>query len=214
MINLSKSITAGLLIILVGGIGSISAQAEDASHRGPASFVDFDKDQNGFVSEEEFNTLRAQRMAAKAAEGKQMRGAASAPAFSDIDTDSDGQINPEELAAGQKAHMGKRHAMTKDHGKGPCKGKAKGMSMKGNMPAFTDFDADGDGNMTEQEFNQGHARKMSEMAAMGREMKHVGEAPGFSGIDTNDDAVISEQEFAAHQAEHHKHMQHGDHKSD
>jgi hypothetical protein len=36
-----------------------------------------------------------------------MRCAASAPAFSDLDTDGDGQLNPEELTAGQKAHRAK-----------------------------------------------------------------------------------------------------------
>ena len=90
----------------------------------------------------------------------------------------------------------------------------EGMGMKGNMPTFADFDLDGDGKIVEQEFNTAHDKKMSEMAAEGRQMKHVGDAPGFSGIDTNDDGEISEQEFAAHQAEHHKQMHDSKHKSE
>jgi len=85
-----------------------------------------------------------------------------------------------------------------------------GAGMKGKMPAFSDFDLDGDGVMTEQEFGEGHAKRMSEMAAEGRKMKCAENCPGFTGIDTNEDGGISEAEFAAHQAEHmHKHKQHG-----
>jgi len=224
MTNLNKGISMVLLGLVAGGFMAISAQAGQGSQRGPASFADFDKDSSGFISEEEFNTLRGERMAAMAAEGRQMRGAANAPAFADLDSDGDGQLNPDELAAGQKAHREKNRAMHKGQGmgqgagqgmgKGPCKGAGKEAGMKGNMPSFSDFDLDGDGKIVEQEFNETHAKRMSEMAAEGRKMKHVGDAPGFAGIDTNDDGEISEQEFASHQAEHHKQMHQGNHKSD
>ena len=82
--------------------------------------------------------------------------------------------------------------------------------MKGQMPTFSDFDLDGDGKIVEQEFDEGHAKKMGEMAAEGRQMKHAADAPGFSGIDTNADGEISKDEFAAHQAEHHQKMQQKD----
>ena len=145
-----------------------------------------------------------------------MKGAANAPAFADMDTDDDGQLNPEELAVAQKAHMQKRQAMSKGdghghgggHGNGAGQGGGQGMSkgMKGKMPTFSEFDVDGDGQIVENEFNQGHTKRMSEMAAEGHQMKHAGNAPGFSGIDTNADGSISEDEFVAHQAEHHQQM--------
>lgn len=216
--------------MVTSGFVSLGAQAGESASHGPAHFSEFDTDGSGFVSEEEFNTTRGQRMAAKAAEGKQMRGAASAPAFSDIDTDGDGLLSPEELAIAQKAHMkqmgkgehkGKGKGERKCQGKGEhkCQGKCEpvskaghkgqGKGMKGKMPGFADFDLDGDGKIIESEFNEAHAKKMSEMAAAGHKMKHVGDAPGFSGIDTNSDGEISEQEFATHQAEHHKKMHKG-----
>ena len=99
-------------------------------------------------------------------------------------------------------------------GKGHCGGSGKGMDMKGKMPTFADFDLNGDGKIVEQEFNTGHAKKMSEMAAEGGQMKQVGECPGFAGIDTNNDGEISEQEFATHQAEHHKQMHESKHKAE
>jgi len=224
MSKVRKSITTGLLVIVAGSFISLNAQAGKGCSHGPAPFADFDKDGSGFVSEEEFNTARATRMAAMAAEGRQMRGAENAPAFADIDTDGDGQLSQDELNVAHKAHMEKNRAMHKGDGmghgsgKGSCDGSGKvigmgmGMGMKGNMPSFADFDLDGDGKITEQEFNTAHAKKMSEMAAEGCQMKHVGDAPGFAGIDTNDDGEISEEEFATHQAEHHKQMHESKHK--
>ena len=208
MNGLRKSISLVLLALTTGGLMSIGVQAADNAKHSPPAFADFDLDGDGFISEDEFNTFRGQRMAARAAEGKKMKGAASAPAFADIDTDGDGLLNPEELAVAQKARQENMHAMGEGHGHGKGEGKCKGQGacqgMKGKMPTFADFDLNGDGKITETEFNEGHAKKMSEMAAEGRPMKHAGNAPGFTGIDSNDDGEISEEEFAAHQAEHHK----------
>ena len=221
MSNLGKCLKTGLIAMVASGIVSIGVQAGESSSKGPVPFDQFDTDGSGFVSEEEFNTTRGQRMAAKAAEGKQMRGASSAPAFVDIDVDGDGLLSPQELAAAQKAHMAQHRGMGKGQHKGEHMGKGegkgmgnapcKGKGMKNKMPTFSDFDLDGDGKIVETEFNQGHTKRMSEMAAAGNKMKHAGDAPGFSGIDTNDDGEISEQEFATHQAEHHKQMATGKH---
>ena len=77
----------------------------------------------------------------------------------------------------------------------------QGEGKKGKMPTYAEFDLNGDGKMVEQEFNEAHAKRMSDMAAEGRKMKHAGKMCTFSNIDTNEDDVISEQEFATHQAE-------------
>ena len=206
MNNLSKCIATGLLTVFAGSVVSFGAQAEEGSGHGPVPFSVFDMDQNGSISEAEFYSVREQRMAAKASEGKKMRCASSAPSFADLDKNGDGELSPEELTAGQTAHMKKCKAMGQGagHGKG----------MKGKMPVFSDFDLDGDGIIIESEFNEGHAKKMSEMAAEGRQMKHAGDAPGFSGIDSNGDGGISEQEFSDHQAAHHQQLKHKSHKQD
>jgi hypothetical protein len=81
-----------------------------------------------------------------------------------------------------------------------------GQGSQGGPPPFSDFDLDGNGVIGEAEFNEGHAKKMSEMAAAGHQMKHVKDAPGFEGIDSDGNGEISKGEFSAHQAEHHPKM--------
>ena len=243
MMKHTNSIFSFRLQVLVAGIClALNVQAGDSPKHGPATYSDFDLDSNGQVSEEEFNSVRAKRMAARAAEGGKMKGASTAPSFADIDTDGDGQINPEELTAAQKTHMAKRHGMAQGdgHGKGDCKGECKGhgqgygkghgmghgkghgkgqgdmtqktgkprTGMTSKMPAFSDFDTDGNGKIEEAEFNKAHAERMAKMAAEGHSMKHAADAPGFSGIDTDGNGEISPGEFQQHQSEHH-HMHHG-----
>jgi len=82
-----------------------------------------------------------------------------------------------------------------------------GKNQGRNMPVFADLDANGDGNISEQELNEFRAARMSKMAAEGRQLKHAGDMPGFSDIDTDGDGFINEAEFTAHQAEHRKQMQ-------
>lgn len=216
MSNLRKAISTGLLGLVAGGFVALGAQAEQASPRGPVSFSEFDLDGSGLISEDEFNTVRSERMAAREAEGRPMKNAPNPHAFADMDSDGDGQLNPEELATAQKAHMEKRKAMGKaqgygmGHAHGQGNGEGAGKGMMGKMPAFSDFDVDGDGQIIEAEFNEAHTSRMSEMAAEGHHMKHAGDAPGFAAIDTNADGAISEAEFAAHQAQHHQQMHQGE----
>ena len=70
-----------------------------------------------------------------------------------------------------------------------------------NMPTFADFDLNGDGGITEDEFNTARAERMAKHAQEGRQMKNMANAPSFADIDTDDDGVVSTDEFNAHQAE-------------
>lgn len=110
------------------------------SHKGhsPPPFSDFDQNGDGWVSEDEFNQTRSQRMAAMAEAGKPMKGAKTAPAFSDIDSDGDGKLSEAELTAAQQSH---RAAMKAE--KGRHQGKA--------MPGFGDIDTNADGCINAEE---------------------------------------------------------------
>lgn len=200
---LNKTVPLGLMIAVASVITPLSAQSEELPARGPIPFSAFDQDGSGFITQEEFDTVRAQRMADKAAEGRPMRGAASAPSFSEFDKNADGQLNQDELAAGQQAQMEKRRSM----GYGKSQGQGSGMNRGMNMPAFSDCDLNGDGIILEEEFYQARNKRMSERAEQGYQMKNAAMAPPFSVVDANGDGEISAEEFAAHQSQMMKNVQ-------
>jgi len=208
MIKFGKETSLFMLGLVAACFVLINAQAQPDSSVRPQAFTHLDKDGDGLISAEEYVAFREQRMAARSAKGKHMRGAANLPSFTDIDSNVDGQLDPVEFAAARKAHRENLRAMRMSHGKGSAPGKmaGSGKGAKANMPGFSDFDLDGDGTIIETEFNQAHAKRMSDMAKEGRHMKHAKDAPGFSAIDSDSDGGISEEEFAAHQAEHHRRM--------
>lgn len=189
------------LIIAIASIASpIGAQPIDIPTRGPIPFEAYDRDGNGFVSEQEFNTVRGERMAAKAAEGRPMHGAASAPSFSAFDSNGDGQLTQSELAAGQKAQMEKRRGMGRGMGQGM--GQGQGMGKGRNMPVYSDFDLDGNGLIVENEFIEARNKRIGDRAKQGYQMRNLSNMPSFTDIDTNGDGAISEDEFNTHQSQH------------
>jgi hypothetical protein len=131
--------------------------AESKPHHCPVPFTDFDKDTDGSISEDEFNSTRAAHMAAMAEAGKPMKGAATAPSFSELDTDGSGGLSEAELTAGHQAHM---KAM-REHGGAAGQGMGMGKGM--NEPASTDIDTTGDGCISAEEFaahQASHHRQM------------------------------------------------------
>ena len=69
-------------------------------------FSTFDLNQDGKVTQKEFDEARTKRMTEKANEGKMMKNAGNAPSFESVDTNSDGSISPEEFQAQQMKRMG------------------------------------------------------------------------------------------------------------
>ena len=103
-----KSLT---MTVLASAVGLVYAQSTVITGRGPIPFNAMDLDANGSISEQEFNSVHQQRMEARAAEGRPMRGMANHPAFADFDTDDDGLLTADELSAGQQKQMQKRQGM-------------------------------------------------------------------------------------------------------
>lgn len=85
-----------------------------------------------------------------------------------------------------------------------------GMGMGGNMPTFADFDLDGDGAITNDEFNKARAERIAENAKAGRQMRGLANMPTFADIDTDGNGTLSAEEFTAHQAKHHAEMHPGE----
>ena len=199
MNTFTKSIA---MAVMASAVTAVYAQPAEIPGRGPIPFNAIDLDGNGTISAQEFDTVHQQRMSARAAEGRPMRGMANGHSYTDFDTDDNGQLTPDELAAGQHVQMQKRQAM------GMGQGQGQGMGRGRNMPAFADFDLDADGYLVEDEFYEARDLRVSERAKQGYQMRGLANAPSFTNIDTDGDNRVSQQEFAAHQAQHRQDNRH------
>jgi Ca2+-binding EF-hand superfamily protein len=177
---MNKITYTGLLITLMTLL-PINAQSTSIP------FAVYDKDADGLISEKEFIETRTIRMSKMATKGRTMKGASTAPTFSEFDTNKNGTLTQDELSAGQKSQMEKRRGMN------------KGMGM--NMPSFSDYDLDGNGKILEKEFDEARNKRISERVKQGYQMKNIGNAASFSDIDSNGDGQISKEEFTAHQSQ-------------
>ncbi len=81
---------------------------------------------------------------------------------------------------------------------------------RGPVP-FAEFDADGDGFVSEEEFNTTRAAHMAAMAEAGRKLKGAATAPAFADLDGDGDGKLSEKELQAGHKAHMKamHAEHG-----
>ncbi|TJY59910.1 EF-hand domain-containing protein [Sinimarinibacterium sp. CAU 1509] len=66
--------------------------------------------------------------------------------------------------------------------------------MRGPM-AFADYDVNGDGAISEQEFNEARAKRMAARAEEGRPMRGMANAPSFADFDANGDGKLSPEEL-------------------
>ena len=85
-----------------------TAVAQTPPPNGPMPFASYDKNGDGFISEAEFDAARSQRIQQNAAQGRPMRGIATAPSFASLDTNHDGKLSPDELLAGQRPQQAQR----------------------------------------------------------------------------------------------------------
>ncbi len=177
------TITFGASLILAGNIYAI----------GPVSMENFDADGDGIVTEQEFTNGRAQQQEQMKASGRKGLGTRSAPSFAAIDTNMDGELSYEEIRTMQATQQANR-------------GRGKGRALVGNTSArgpmaMANCDVDGDGFVTEQEFNNTRAQRQEQMKASGRRGLGALSAPSFTAIDTNMDGVLSYEEIKTMQLE-------------
>ena len=181
-----------LSFVVAGSLSVLGSAliAQDLPTKGPIEFSSYDTNKDGFVSEQEFNDLRAKRMEQKAEAAMPMKNAGNAPSFAMFDTNKDGKLTEVELLKGQNKQMQNNQ---KNMGMSP-----NGMKPKGKMPAFEDFDLNKDGMISLKEMEESREKRMEQNALDGKMMKNIANQPAFSDIDLNNDGNISKEEFLAH----------------
>lgn len=97
---MKKSFMCLALVSLVG----LSLNAVDTT-RGPIGFEAYDTNKDGMLTQEEFDTVKVERMSANAKAGMPMRNAANSPDFTYFDANKDGKVTKEEFQTGQLNHM-------------------------------------------------------------------------------------------------------------
>ncbi len=184
-------------ILLSGTTLLVAAQSPGYLQRGPAPFEAYDRDGSGTVTAEEFSAFRNERRTVRAAEGRPMRQAATAPAFEQSDLNSDGVLSRDEMTLLRQQRISKQPA-----GRGPGMSPERGAGMGRNMPTFAEFDLNGDGFMSEDEFIEARGQRISERARQGYRMRGLQNAQPFSKIDRDGNGVVNEAEFRQMQTQH------------
>jgi hypothetical protein len=111
----NRSTVIALGVAALFGLAGLAPAQQPPVAPGPPTFADMDQNGDGQVSAAEFGQLRAQRMTARATEGRLMRNAANAPTFESLDTNGNGTLSPAEVTAHQQAF-----GAGGGPGRGPC----------------------------------------------------------------------------------------------
>ena len=192
-------------IIVTSLLLTQNLQAEPLPPRGPIPFYIYDLNSNGSISQDEFHTIRGQRMVYREAQGYSMKNIASEPNFKQFDIDKNGQLSQDELTLGQQQQRQKRWAARQNQRTGMRQGRS--MCPTNMMPQFENFDLNKDGVLTPEEFHQGMQQHMQNkqrmmqgqgmgmQQAQGRGMNRGRNMPNFKDFDANNDGMISEQEL-------------------
>jgi hypothetical protein len=73
----------------------------------------------------------------------------------------------------------------------------------GPLP-FSGVDADGNGQVSQEEFNRAHTERLKQRTQSENQYRYMGNAPAFGDIDRNADGGLSREEFQSHQQQQRK----------
>ena len=194
MKSLKRTLAIGMVLAMTG----LTYAETPLPARGPLPFTAFDQDGNGSISRAEFEAVHGQRLQTPNPQGYSVRRRMDPPDFASFDSDGNGSLSPDELANGQRNRMLQRRPRMGGMGGNPAMGPGRGR----NMPAFGEFDLNGDGYLTQQEFEQARANRIRQRAEQGYLMRNLQNAPPYADIDSNGDGAVTPDEFSAAQMRH------------
>lgn len=169
------------------------------------SFSDFDVDGNGKITQSEFDNTQERNMLANKNAGYPMQNANNRPTFSMFDTNQDGSIDANEFSMKQQTNMQGNMSQKSN--------KVRGQGMKNNMNganfaqkgmnqnahSFSEFDVDGNGKVTQSEYENAQQRNISANKNAGKLMRNADNRPNFNMVDTNKDGYIDANELTIQQ---------------
>jgi Ca2+-binding EF-hand superfamily protein len=151
-----------LILVPFLSVISLSSLSAELPVRGPITFATYDSNGDGFISEQEFDQVRSDRMATKKAgkghsmepgrrKADGMSKGRNMASFTKFDLNGDGVILKQEF-------YDARAARTKA-------GVKQGYPMRNlaNAPSFEDIDSDGNGEILSEEFAQYHVNRQQKM---------------------------------------------------
>ena len=170
-----KTVIGSALLLMVS-----TSQAADVANAQPqplnrpgALFSQADVDQDGKLSADEFAQLQ------KLHEAEMAKRQAARPGFTTLDQDGDGYVTQEEMRAAMKAHRGGRH------------GRGMGCAGAETAPLFSQADADQNGTLSAEEYQQLQTLRQAHQARMNAN------TPDFKTLDSNSDGQLSHDELSS-----------------
>lgn len=196
-----KSICATSIFSLLLVTSAVQAAGNMGGGRGPMSFSDFDRNGDGMISREEFTATQRNRVKNQTQNKTQTQMETQAGEMSS--TPATPPMAPPAAGMGMGMGMGMQNQEQMQE-QMQQQMQTQQRMRPSNMPTYTDFDLDGDGNVTQKEFYTARNNRIRARVLEGKKMRNMSNAPSFSSIDSNGDQQLSEEEFNMHQDQHMK----------
>ncbi len=163
---------------------------------GGGVYTPYDINRDGFLDQEEFKVFLQKRRIKPAY--------VHLWSFGKVDLDKDKKISQVEMSRTLNKEMEIR--LNKQQNRMDA-GKGLGPGMGRNMPTFSEFDLDADGDITETELNEARGQRISERAKKGFRMQGLGSSPTFADMDSDGDGKLTPEEFKEAQVKHRQDIQ-------
>ena len=181
------------IMLAIGSIALAGAVTLPTAMAQPA-FADMDANQDGYLTQDELDTFRQNRIKQRADTGGQLRNVgknSQSGLLQKYDADKDGRLSEAEFNQFRADRMGQRSGMRGKQGKMG--------QMRGTPVTFADLDLNKDGKITPAEARQAQQQRMNARMQVNAEQREQRQNAWFQFLDSNKDGSISQSEFDAMQ---------------